>query len=83
MNSKNVHLPLISIAARTNFVINISVELPSKPELLEIFGKVVINSFNIMNNEYQSVGIGLYLGPSVFDHSCSPNATIIFNGKGN
>lgn len=58
-----------------------AIELPSKPELLEIFGKVIINSFNIMNNEYQSIGIGLYLAASVFDHSCNPNSVIIFNGK--
>ena len=35
-----------------------------------------------MNDEYQSVGIGLYLAASVFDHSCTPNTAIIFNGKG-
>ena len=58
------------------------VELPSKPELLEIFGRVLINSFNIMDDAYQPVGIGLYLSASVFDHSCNPNSTIVFNGKG-
>ena len=57
------------------------VELPSKPELLEIFGRVLTNSFNIMDDEYQSIGIGLYLAASVFDHSCDPNTAIIFKGK--
>ena len=57
------------------------VELPSKPELLEIFGRVITNSFNIMDDEYQSIGIGLYLAASVFDHSCDPNTAIIFKGK--
>jgi hypothetical protein len=60
----------------------LSVELPSKPELLEIFGRVLINSFNIMDDEYQPIGIGLYLAASVFDHSCNPNAAIVFKGKG-
>ena len=59
-----------------------SVQLPSKPELLEIFGRVLINSFNIMDDEYQPIGIGLYLAASVFDHSCNPNAAIVFKGKG-
>ena len=36
-----------------------------------------------MDDEYQSIGIGLYLQASVFDHSCNPNSVIIFNGKGN
>ena len=35
--------------------------LPPKTEILEIYSRVLINSFNIMNDEYQSIGIGLYL----------------------
>ena len=58
-------------------------ELPSKPEILEIYGRVLINSFNIMDDEYQPIGIGLYLAASVFDHSCNPNAAVVFSGKGN
>ncbi len=41
----------------------------------------MINSFNIMNNDYNAVGIGLYLAASVLDHSCWPNATVVFKGK--
>ena len=55
--------------------------LPPKTEILEIYGRVLVNSFNIMNDEYQSIGIGLYLAPSVLDHSCDPNCTVIFEGK--
>ena len=55
-------------------------QLPMKTEVLDIFGKVVINSFNIMNEDYQSVGIGLYLSASIIDHSCNPNATTTFQG---
>ena len=58
-------------------------ELPSKPEILEIYSRVLINSFNIMDDEYQPIGIGLYLAASVFDHSCNPNAAVVFSGKGN
>lgn len=56
-------------------------KLPPKPEVLEVYGKILINSFNIMNNDYQPVGIGLYLEASILDHSCYPNATVVFDGK--
>jgi SET and MYND domain-containing protein len=55
--------------------------IPQKPEVLDIYGRILINSFNIMNDDYQSVGIGLYLPAAVLDHSCSPNATVVFSGK--
>lgn len=54
--------------------------VPPKDAVLEIFGRVVINSFNIMNYEHQSIGIGLYLKGSVFNHSCVPNTNIAFDG---
>ena len=47
----------------------------------EIYGRILINSFNIMNAESLPIGIGLYLEGSVFDHSCEPNATVVFDGK--
>lgn len=56
-------------------------KLPPKSDVLDIFGKILINSFNIMSDEYQSIGVGLYLGASVLDHSCEPNAVVIFKGK--
>ncbi len=34
-----------------------------------------------MGVDYLPVGIGLYLEASVLDHSCLPNATIVFEGK--
>jgi hypothetical protein len=30
--------------------------LPPKPEVLEIYGRILINSFNIMDDEYQPLG---------------------------
>lgn len=54
---------------------------PPKDEVLEIYGRILINSFNIMNDEYQPVGIGLYLEASVLDHSCRPSANVVFQGK--
>jgi len=55
--------------------------LPPKSEVLDIYGRILINSFNLMNDKFQSVGVGLYLGASVLDHSCQPNAVVIFKGK--
>lgn len=56
-------------------------DLPPKSEILDIYSRILINSFNLMNDSYQSVGIGLYLEASAFDHSCDPNAIPIFTGK--
>ncbi len=55
--------------------------VPPKGEVLDLYGRVTVNSFNLMNDEYQSVGIALYLEASAFDHSCKPNATVAFDGK--
>lgn len=54
--------------------------LPSPNELLSIYGKICINSFNILDVDCNSLGVGIYLGPSILDHSCKPNAVAIFSG---
>ncbi|KAK2167317.1 hypothetical protein NP493_1279g00016 [Ridgeia piscesae] len=54
--------------------------LPPGTELLQIFGKMVINSFSICDGEMQPIGVGIYLGASCMDHSCQPNAVAVFNG---
>ena len=47
---------------------------------LLILIQVCVNSFNIVNGEMQAIGTGVYLGPSILDHSCSPNAVVTFDG---
>ena len=47
----------------------------------EVYGKLVINSFEVSNDEDEKVGYALYLGPSILDHSCVPNAEVDFSGK--
>lgn len=54
--------------------------MPSNQELLRIFGKICINTFNILDNEMNSIGTGMYLGASIMDHSCRPNAVATFDG---
>ncbi len=56
-------------------------EIPPKADVLDIYGRIVTNSFNIMNEEFQSIGVGLYLQASALDHSCRPNATVCFEGR--
>lgn len=53
--------------------------MPSNIELLQIFGKMCINSFNILDDDMNSIGIGMYLGTSIIDHSCRPNAVATFD----
>lgn len=54
--------------------------MPSNSELLQIFGKMCINSFNILDDDMNSIGVGMYLGTSIIDHSCRPNAAATFDG---
>ncbi|KAL3872214.1 hypothetical protein ACJMK2_040152 [Sinanodonta woodiana] len=56
-------------------------DLPPVKQLMEVFGRVTINSFTICDGDLQSVGVGLYLGASYLDHSCQPNAVVSFQGQ--
>lgn len=58
-----------------------SSQIPPKSEVLEIYGRVITNSFNLMDGEFHDVGVALYLEASVFDHSCLPNCAASFSGK--
>lgn len=53
--------------------------IPSTAELLGIYGRITINSFSIFNLD-MNIGVGIYLGPSILDHSCKPNAVATFEG---
>ena len=55
--------------------------LPSEDEVLEIYGKIMVNAFFIVNDAIEHIGYGLYLGASILDHSCAPNAHWHFRGK--
>lgn len=54
--------------------------MPNTAELMGIYGRTCINSFNILDVNMNSIGVGVYLGASVIDHSCKPNAVVIFEG---
>lgn len=53
---------------------------PNQTEFLGIYGRFVINSFNILDDDLNSVGTGIYLAASILDHSCKPNAVAVFEG---
>lgn len=54
--------------------------LPNPIELLGIYGRMCINAFNILDNNLNTIGTGIYLAASVINHSCVPNATATFDG---
>ncbi|BES93356.1 SET and MYND domain-containing protein [Nesidiocoris tenuis] len=55
-------------------------ELPNFTEFLGIYGRMIVNSFNILDGEMSELGTGIYLGASTIDHSCEPNAVATFCG---
>ena len=48
--------------------------LPTRSEVLEIYGKIIVNGLKILDGNMTNVGHGLYIGTSILDHSCTPNA---------
>ncbi|XP_071442942.1 histone-lysine N-methyltransferase SMYD3 isoform X2 [Hetaerina americana] len=54
--------------------------LPNTAEMLGIYGRLCVNCFNILDGEMSCIGAGVYLAPSIIDHSCKPNAVVTFDG---
>lgn len=70
--------PYIDLAESNNRV------CPDYRSFLSIFGKLRTNSFTIYaleNSKIVGAGQSICLGPSVFDHSCVPNALHCEVGK--
>ena len=60
----------------------LSEKCPNRQFVFEIFGKMLVNSFDIMNDTSdRTIGQGLYFKASAIDHSCYPNASWTSNGK--
>lgn len=65
--------------------------IPAK-ELVSLFSKVGFpfippdlrkletNSFNISDDDFQPIGLGIYPIPALINHSCSPNSVTVFEG---
>jgi len=59
-------------------------EIPDWNTFVSICGKIITNCFCLRSDRHVSnepFGIGLFLLASKFDHSCSPNCTVVFNGR--
>ncbi|KAG5325942.1 SMYD3 methyltransferase, partial [Acromyrmex heyeri] len=54
--------------------------MPNIAELMGIYGRICTNSFNILDINMNTIGVGIYLGASVIDHSCKPNVVVVFEG---
>lgn len=57
--------------------------MPDHTEFVRLYGRVVINNFELITSSSggESLGIALYLAPSVVDHSCEPNAWVEIRGR--
>uniref|UniRef100_A0A5S6R508 MYND-type domain-containing protein n=1 Tax=Trichuris muris TaxID=70415 RepID=A0A5S6R508_TRIMR len=54
--------------------------VPFSTGLMEIFGKIVVNAFSILNDDLNSIGIGIYLNLSQLDHACDAENVVMFDG---
>ncbi|KAB0800288.1 hypothetical protein PPYR_06028 [Photinus pyralis] len=54
--------------------------IPNPIELMGMYGRMCVNSFNICDEELKSLGTGIYLAASIIDHSCQPTAVATFQG---
>ncbi|KAL5209790.1 hypothetical protein ABZP36_005413 [Zizania latifolia] len=57
-----------------------SLELDLK-EIAHTFSKIACNVFTICDPQLRPLGTGLYLVISTINHSCVPNAVVIFEGR--
>ncbi|XP_001995690.2 histone-lysine N-methyltransferase SMYD3-like [Drosophila grimshawi] len=55
--------------------------VPNITELMSIYGRLITNGFNILDAEMNSIATAIYLGVSITDHSCQPNAVATFEGN--
>ena len=56
-------------------------QVPDLDDFGEIYGRLAINGFEICDEFGNNKAWGIYLGASVIDHSCCPNAHVVFEGK--
>jgi len=56
-------------------------ETPKLDDFIEVLGRLYINGFEICDEKMDTYGWGVYLGPSILDHSCQPNCMVSFSGN--
>uniref|UniRef100_A0A0N5BUE8 MYND-type domain-containing protein n=1 Tax=Strongyloides papillosus TaxID=174720 RepID=A0A0N5BUE8_STREA len=55
-------------------------EMISEEKFFDIFCRATINSHSVHTNAGTEIGIALDLGVSIYDHSCRPNCSLVFEG---
>merc|ERR1719481_2343008 len=58
--------------------------MPSFETFVNIYSKILVNSFSLRSDRTSTpehFGTGIYLVASVLNHSCSPNCTVVFEGR--
>ncbi|KAG5524985.1 hypothetical protein RHGRI_031610 [Rhododendron griersonianum] len=73
---------LVLYAQMANLV-NLILELPGIgiKEIAENFSKLACNAHTICDSELRPLGTGLYPVISIINHSCLPNAVLVFKGR--
>ncbi|KAK9216119.1 hypothetical protein WN944_008126 [Citrus x changshan-huyou] len=73
---------LLLYAQMANLV-NLILQWPeiSIKEIAENFSKLACNAHTICNSELRPLGTGLYPVISIINHSCLPNAVLVFEGR--
>ncbi|KAK5840316.1 histone-lysine N-methyltransferase ASHR1 [Gossypium arboreum] len=73
---------LLLYAQMANLV-NLILQLPNNDikEIAENFSKFACNAHTICDSELRPLGTGLYPVISIINHSCLPNAVLIFEGR--
>jgi len=56
-------------------------QMPDFDEFMEVIGRLYINGFEIHDENMETYGWGIFLGPSIMDHSCQPTAEVSFTGN--
>ncbi|KDO80754.1 hypothetical protein CISIN_1g011626mg [Citrus sinensis] len=64
-------------------LVNLILQWPeiSINEIAENFSKLACNAHTICNSELRPLGTGLYPVISIINHSCLPNAVLVFEGR--
>lgn len=74
---RNDYLNMINFDSVKSFVKSAQF---SNEDIESFFCKMRINSFVIENHNLEGIATGMYIATSIFDHSCEPNANVIFDG---
>ncbi|CAJ0629290.1 14669_t:CDS:10 [Entrophospora sp. SA101] len=53
----------------------------SAKDLIELFCRVIENSFSILDDELVTIGVGIYMNTALLNHSCASNCIVVFENS--